>query len=103
MPRTDYRAISITRTRIGCQKSAVVRFASLVAAHCLDVQRPETRLVAEEPVETQRHPGSPSLSMVCGFQFLGLQGFEWVILRDHSGGSMQVRTLRRRYSSSRSP
>src|SRR5258708_4019643 len=34
---------------------------------------------------------------------LGLQGIEWVILGDHSGGSMQVRTLRRRYSSSRSP
>ena len=33
----------------------------------------------------------------------GLQGIEWVILGDHSGGSMQVRTLRRRYSSSRSP
>ena len=28
----------------------------------------------------------------------GLQGIEWVILGDHSGGSMQVRTLRRRYS-----
>jgi nicotinate phosphoribosyltransferase len=34
---------------------------------------------------------------------LGLQGIEWVILRDHSGGSMHVSTLRRRYSSSRSP
>ena len=33
----------------------------------------------------------------------GLQGIEWVILGDHSGGSMQVRTLRRRYSSSRRP
>jgi hypothetical protein len=33
----------------------------------------------------------------------GLRGIEWAILRDHSGGSMQVRTLRRRYSSSRSP
>src|SRR5215467_2436921 len=31
----------------------------------------------------------------------GLQGIEWVILGDHSGGSMHVRTLRRRYSSSR--
>ena len=37
------------------------------------------------------------------FKKMGLQGIEWVILRDHSGGSMQVRTLRRRYSSSRSP
>ena len=36
-------------------------------------------------------------------QKLGLQGIEWVVLGDHSGGSMQVRTLRRRYSSSRSP
>jgi CubicO group peptidase (beta-lactamase class C family) len=36
-------------------------------------------------------------------QKLGLQGIEWVILRDHSGGSMHVRTLRRRYSSSRRP
>ena len=36
-------------------------------------------------------------------KILGLQGIEWVILGDHSGGSMQVRTLRRRYSSSRSP
>jgi two-component system CheB/CheR fusion protein len=27
---------------------------------------------------------------------VGLQGIEWVILRDHSGGSMQVSTLRRR-------
>ncbi len=34
---------------------------------------------------------------------MGLQGIEWVILRDHSGGSMQVRTLRRRYSWSRRP
>jgi hypothetical protein len=34
---------------------------------------------------------------------LGLQGIEWVVLGGHSGGSMQVRTLRRRYSSSRSP
>ena len=37
------------------------------------------------------------------FKKKGLQGIEWVVLRDHSGGSMQVRTLRRRYSSSRSP
>ena len=35
--------------------------------------------------------------------FLGLQEIEWVILRDHSGGSMHVRTLRRRYSSSHRP
>jgi transposase len=34
---------------------------------------------------------------------LGLQGIEWVILGDHSGGSMHERTLRRRYSSSRNP
>ncbi len=33
----------------------------------------------------------------------GLPGNEWVILADHSGGSMQVRTLRRRYSWSRRP
>src|SRR5258708_3498886 len=33
----------------------------------------------------------------------GLQGIEWVILGDHSGGSMQVRTLRRRYSWWRRP
>jgi len=33
----------------------------------------------------------------------GLQEIEWVILRDHSGGSMHVTTLRRRYSSSRRP
>jgi len=39
---------------------------------------------------------------VCFF-LLGLQEIEWVILGDHSGGSMQERTLRRRYSSSRSP
>jgi hypothetical protein len=32
-----------------------------------------------------------------------LQGIEWVVSRGHSGGSMQERTLRRRYSSSRSP
>jgi hypothetical protein len=36
-------------------------------------------------------------------RFMGLQGIEWVILRDHSGGSMHERTLRRRYSSSRNP
>jgi len=35
--------------------------------------------------------------------FKGLQGIEWAILRGHSGGSMQVSTLRRKYSSSRSP
>ncbi|MBU6299725.1 MAG: tyrosine-type recombinase/integrase [Alphaproteobacteria bacterium] len=33
----------------------------------------------------------------------GLPGIEWVILHGHSGGSMQERTLRRRYSSSRNP
>jgi hypothetical protein len=33
----------------------------------------------------------------------GLQGIEWAILGDHSGGSMHVRTLRQRYSSSRRP
>jgi hypothetical protein len=37
------------------------------------------------------------------FAFLGLQGIEWAILGGHSGGSMQVSTLRRRYSLSRSP
>jgi putative transposase len=37
------------------------------------------------------------------FKKKGLQGIEWVILGDHSAGSMHVRTLRRRYSSSRSP
>jgi succinyl-CoA synthetase beta subunit len=31
-------------------------------------------------------------------KMMGLQGIEWVILGDHGGGSMQVRTLRRRYS-----
>jgi hypothetical protein len=36
-------------------------------------------------------------------EMMGLQGIEWVVLGGHSGGSMQVRTLRRRYSSSRSP
>jgi peptidoglycan/LPS O-acetylase OafA/YrhL len=35
--------------------------------------------------------------------YLGLQGIEWAILGGHSGGSMQVSTLRRRYSLSRSP
>ena len=49
-------------------------------------------------VHSTYYLGSPAL-----FMNAGLQGFEWVILRDHSGGSMQVRTLRRRYSSSRSP
>ncbi|MGH6876335.1 MAG: hypothetical protein ACREHV_03040 [Rhizomicrobium sp.] len=34
---------------------------------------------------------------------LGLQGIEWAILGAHSGGSMQERTLRRRYSSSLGP
>jgi cellulose biosynthesis protein BcsQ len=34
---------------------------------------------------------------------MGLQGIEWAILGGHSGGSMQVSTLRRRYSLSRSP
>jgi hypothetical protein len=33
----------------------------------------------------------------------GLQEIEWVILGDHSGGSMMERTLRRRYSSSFNP
>ena len=32
-----------------------------------------------------------------------LPGIEWVILGDHRAGSMQVRTLRRRYSSLRNP
>ena len=34
---------------------------------------------------------------------LALPGIEWVILGDHRAGSMQVRTLRRRYSSLRNP
>ncbi len=33
----------------------------------------------------------------------GLPGIEWVISEHHSGGSMQERTLRRRYSWSRRP
>ncbi len=37
------------------------------------------------------------------FLILALPGIEWVILGDHRAGSMQVRTLRRRYSSSRNP
>jgi hypothetical protein len=37
------------------------------------------------------------------FCFLGLPGIEWVIPRHHNGGSMQERTLRRRYSWSRNP
>ena len=37
------------------------------------------------------------------FQILALPGIEWVILGDHRAGSMQVRTLRRRYSSLRNP
>ena len=37
------------------------------------------------------------------FLIVGLQGIEWAILHGHSGGSMQERTLRRRYSSSRNP
>jgi alcohol dehydrogenase (cytochrome c) len=36
-------------------------------------------------------------------RIMGLQGIEWAILRGHSGASMQVSTLRWRYSSSRSP
>lgn len=39
----------------------------------------------------------------CANYFRGLQEIEWVVLGGHSGGSMQVSTLRRRYSSSRSP
>ena len=34
---------------------------------------------------------------------MALPGIEWVILGDHRAGSMQVRTLRRRYSSLRNP
>ena len=37
------------------------------------------------------------------FKKTALRGIEWVISGHHSGSSMQVRTLRRRYSSSRSP
>ena len=37
------------------------------------------------------------------FRILALPGIEWVILGDHRAGSMQVRTLRRRYSSLRNP
>src|SRR5216684_3308425 len=47
-------------------------------------------------------PNGPDYFCSCDFPyFLGLQGIEWAILGDHSGGSMHVRTLRRRYSSSR--
>jgi hypothetical protein len=54
-------------------------------------------------------PNAESLISLAGglfiapFFVLGLQEIEWVILRDHSGGSMHLRTLRRRYSSSRRP
>ena len=37
------------------------------------------------------------------YYVMALPGIEWVILGDHRAGSMQVRTLRRRYSSSRNP
>ena len=37
------------------------------------------------------------------FNIEALPGIEWVILGDHRAGSMQVRTLRRRYSSLRNP
>ena len=42
-------------------------------------------------------------SQLNAFFFLALPGIEWVILGDHRAGSMQVRTLRRRYSSLRNP
>ena len=52
-------------------------------------------------------PTNPKIKSEAAWQFQhlykGLQGIEWAILGDHSGGSMQVSTLRRRYSSSRSP
>ena len=44
-----------------------------------------------------------AIDCVAANRIRGLQGIEWVILRDHSGGSMHERTLRRRYSSSRNP
>ena len=44
----------------------------------------------------------PLQDMAVG-QKMALPGIEWVILGDHRAGSMQVRTLRRRYSSLRNP
>jgi uncharacterized zinc-type alcohol dehydrogenase-like protein len=51
-----------------------------------------------------RSPGKEADARRLGAdKIMALQGIEWVVSRCHSGGSMQERTLRRRYSSSRSP
>src|SRR5713101_2674939 len=60
-------------------------------------------LIAIESGKVIGGPRPGRTRMIEIIKILGLQGIEWVILGDHSGGSMQVRTLRRRYSSSRSP
>jgi hypothetical protein len=56
-----------------------------------------------EDLEALRNYRQGSFSQFLTFLHKGLQGIEWAILGGHSGGSMQVSTLRRRYSLSRSP
>ncbi len=53
-----------------------------------------------ELTRLQPRPFHPKKDAVAqeAFKKTGLPGIEWVILRGHSGGSMQERTLRRRYS-----
>ncbi len=52
----------------------------------------------------ERYSESPVALDAAGMDnIMALPGIEWVILGDHRAGSMQVRTLRRRYSSSRNP
>ena len=54
--------------------------------------------IYQKPNTSRRHPEHKVYPYL-----LGLLEIEWVVLRDHSNGSMHERTLRRRYSSSFSP
>src|SRR6266849_8021353 len=51
-------------------------------------------LVVPRPIALVTTVGKDGVVNAAPFSFLGLQGIEWVDLGDHSGGSMQVRTLR---------
>jgi hypothetical protein len=46
---------------------------------------------------------TPTLAMCSSQKINGLLQIEWVIFSIYNGGNMQVKTFRRKYSSSRNP
>ena len=78
------RIVTRTREALGEIPGMAEMFVGTIHAFCLEL------LKSESPKYLK-------------YEILALPGIEWVILGDHRAGSMQVRTLRRRYSSLRNP